>query len=142
MTGFTDRHQAAREPILALALGQRIARPLATLHPLTHPHVPVSGAAPSALARARRPHANLKPQASSLKPEPYTLNPAPWRQARELCEQLRLVLEPTLASKLKGDFKSGKRINLKKIIPFIASQFKRDKIWLRRTAPVKRTYQV
>ena len=30
-------------------------------------------------------------------------------QARELCEQLRLVLEPTLASKLKGDFKSGKR---------------------------------
>jgi len=63
-------------------------------------------------------------------------------QARELCEQLRLVLEPTLASKLKGDFKSGKRINLKKIIPFIASQFKRDKIWMRRTAPVKRTYQV
>ena len=47
-----------------------------------------------------------------------------------------------MASKLKGDFKSGKRINLKKIIPFIASHFKRDKIWMRRTAPVKRTYQV
>ena len=47
MTGFTDPHQAARELILALALGQRIALPLATLHPLTHPHVPVSGAAPS-----------------------------------------------------------------------------------------------
>jgi midasin (ATPase involved in ribosome maturation) len=108
-------------------------------------------------------------------------------QARELCEQLPLVLEPTLASKLKGDFKSGKRINLKKreadqpqeegsgstskrgkrinlkkreanqpqeeesggkrinlkkIIPFISSQFKRDKIWMHRTAPVNRTYQV
>jgi hypothetical protein len=62
--------------------------------------------------------------------------------ARELCEQLRLVLAPTLATKLKGDFQSGKRINLKKIIPYIASQFKRDKIWMRRTCPVKRTYQV
>ena len=62
--------------------------------------------------------------------------------ARQLCEQLRLVLEPTLATKLRGDFKSGKRINLKRIVPFIASQYKRDKIWMRRTAPVKRTYQV
>ena len=61
--------------------------------------------------------------------------------ARELCEQLRLVLAPTLATKLKGDFQSGKRINLKRIIPYIASQFKRDKIWMRRTCPVKRTYQ-
>ena len=45
MTGLTEPHQAARE--LILALGQRIALPLATLHPLTRPHVPVSGAAPS-----------------------------------------------------------------------------------------------
>ena len=61
MTGLTDPHQAARE--LILALGQRIALPLATLHPLTRPHVPVSGASPSALARARRPLANLNPEA-------------------------------------------------------------------------------
>ena len=80
--------------------------------------------------------------AQVLEPGAWSLNPTPWRQARELCEQLRLVLEPTLASKLRGDFKSGKRINLKKIIPFIASQFKRDKIWMHRTAPVNRTYQV
>ncbi len=62
--------------------------------------------------------------------------------AQELCEQLRLILEPTLATKLKGDYKTGKRINMKKVIPYIASDFKKDKIWLRRTQPSKRQYQV
>jgi len=62
--------------------------------------------------------------------------------AQELCEQLRLILEPTLATKLRGDYRSGKRINMKKVIPYIASQFRKDKIWLRRTKPNKRHYQV
>ncbi|XP_014672453.1 PREDICTED: midasin-like [Priapulus caudatus] len=62
--------------------------------------------------------------------------------SRELCEQLRLVLEPTQASKLRGDFRTGKRLNMRKVIPYIASQFRKDKIWLRRTKPSKRTYQV
>ncbi|KAI9487690.1 MAG: hypothetical protein EXX96DRAFT_514297 [Benjaminiella poitrasii] len=62
--------------------------------------------------------------------------------AMGLCEQLRLILEPTLATKLKGDYRTGKRLNMKKIIPYIASQFKKDKIWLRRTKPSKRQYQV
>ncbi|KAJ3181878.1 hypothetical protein HDU85_003393 [Gaertneriomyces sp. JEL0708] len=59
-----------------------------------------------------------------------------------LCEQLRLILEPTLATKLKGDYRTGKRLNMRKIIPYIASRFKKDKIWLRRTKPSKRTYQI
>lgn len=59
-----------------------------------------------------------------------------------LCEQLRLILEPTLATKLKGDYKTGKRLNMKRIIPYIASQFRKDKIWLRRTKPSKRQYQI
>lgn len=59
-----------------------------------------------------------------------------------LCEQLRLILEPTLATKLRGDFKTGKRLNMKRIIPYIASQFKKDKIWMRRTKPSKRQYQI
>lgn len=59
-----------------------------------------------------------------------------------LCEQLRLILEPTLATKLRGDYKTGKRLNMKRIIPYIASQFKKDKIWLRRTKPSQRQYQV
>lgn len=62
--------------------------------------------------------------------------------SQELCEQLRLILAPTMASKLRGDFKTGKRLNMKKVIPYIASDFKKDKIWLRRTQPSKRQYQV
>ena len=33
----------------------------------------------------------------------------------ELAEQLRLILEPTLASRLAGDYRTGKRINMKKV---------------------------
>lgn len=62
--------------------------------------------------------------------------------SQELCEQLRLILEPTLTTKLKGDYKTGKRLNMKKMIPFIASEFRKDKIWLRRTKPNKRDYNV
>ncbi|XP_066248350.1 midasin [Euwallacea similis] len=62
--------------------------------------------------------------------------------AQELSEQLRLILEPTQASHLKGDFRTGRRINMRKIIPYIASQFRKDKIWLRRTKPSKREYQI
>ncbi|XP_050383797.1 midasin isoform X3 [Argentina anserina] len=64
------------------------------------------------------------------------------RLSQELAEQLRLIMEPTLASKLEGDYKTGKRINMKKVIPYIASEYQKDKIWLRRTRPNKRDYQV
>lgn len=62
--------------------------------------------------------------------------------AQDLCEQLRLVLEPTQLSRLKGDYRTGRRINMRKVIPYIASQFRKDKIWLRRTKPSKREYQI
>lgn len=62
--------------------------------------------------------------------------------ARELCEQLRLVLEPTKRTRFKGDYRTGRRINMKKIIPYIASQFRKDKIWLRRTKPAQRDYKI
>ncbi|XP_060562548.1 midasin-like, partial [Ruditapes philippinarum] len=62
--------------------------------------------------------------------------------AQDLCEQLRLVLEPSQATKLKGDYRTGKRLNMRKVIPYIASQFRKDKIWLRRTKPSKRQYQI
>lgn len=62
--------------------------------------------------------------------------------ASGLCEQLKLILEPTVATKLTGDYKTGKRLNLKRIIPYIASDFKKDKIWMRRTKPSKRDYQI
>lgn len=73
-----------------------------------------------------------------------------WRQYESLthdlsyalCEQLRLILEPTQATRLKGDYRTGKRLNMKKIIPYIASEYTKDKIWLRRTRPSQREYQV
>ncbi|XP_046422100.1 midasin [Neodiprion fabricii] len=62
--------------------------------------------------------------------------------ARDLSEKLRLVLEPTQASRLKGDYRTGRRINMRKVIPYIASQFRKDKIWMRRTKLSKRDYQI
>ena len=62
--------------------------------------------------------------------------------SHSLCEQLRLILEPTQATRLKGDYRTGKRLNMKKIIPYVASEYTKDKIWLRRTRPSKREYQV
>ncbi|KAF8967136.1 hypothetical protein BDZ97DRAFT_1903538 [Flammula alnicola] len=62
--------------------------------------------------------------------------------AYTLCEQLRLILEPTMATRLKGDYRTGKRLNMKKVIPYIASDYTKDKIWLRRTKPSQREYQV
>jgi len=61
---------------------------------------------------------------------------------QNLTEQLRLILEATKATRFKGDFKSGKRINMRKVIPFIASNYRKDKIWLRRTKPSKREYNI
>ena len=36
--------------------------------------------------------------------------------ATRLCEQLRLILEPTLTSRLQGDYRSGKRISMRKVL--------------------------
>merc|ERR1712070_596445 len=62
--------------------------------------------------------------------------------SRRLCEKLRLVMEPLVATKLRGDYRTGKRINMKRVIGFIASGYRKDKIWLKRTKPSKRDYRV
>ncbi|KAK3332440.1 hypothetical protein B0T19DRAFT_415687 [Cercophora scortea] len=59
-----------------------------------------------------------------------------------LSSQLRLILTPSQSTKLSGSFRTGKRLNIKKIIPYIASSYKRDKIWMRRSVPSKRAYQI
>ena len=43
---------------------------------------------------------------------------------------------------LQGDYRTGKRLNMRKVIPYIASQFRKDRIWLRRTKPAQRNYQI
>lgn len=62
--------------------------------------------------------------------------------AQSLTESLRMILTPTTATKLRGDFRTGKRLNIKRIIPYIASSYKRDRIWMRRSIPSKRAYQI
>eukprot|EP00884_Botryococcus_braunii_P010887 jgi/Botrbrau1/197/Bobra.0022s0177.1 len=62
--------------------------------------------------------------------------------AGELTEQLRLILEPTKARRLAGAFRTGKRIAMRRVIAYVASHFRKDKIWLRRTHPDSRKYQV
>ncbi|KAH7328502.1 hypothetical protein B0I35DRAFT_473203 [Stachybotrys elegans] len=62
--------------------------------------------------------------------------------ALSLTSQLRLILTPSQSTKLSGSFRTGKRLNIKRIIPYIASSYKRDKIWMRRSIPTKRTYQI
>eukprot|EP00188_Purpureofilum_apyrenoidigerum_P001352 Plantae.Rhodophyta-Purpureofilum_apyrenoidigerum.ctg17320.p1 GENE.Plantae.Rhodophyta-Purpureofilum_apyrenoidigerum.ctg17320~~Plantae.Rhodophyta-Purpureofilum_apyrenoidigerum.ctg17320.p1 ORF type:complete len:812 (+),score=225.60 Plantae.Rhodophyta-Purpureofilum_apyrenoidigerum.ctg17320:310-2745(+) len=62
--------------------------------------------------------------------------------AGTLCEQLRLILEPTVASRLEGNFRTGKRLSMRRVIEFVASDFRRDRIWLRRTKADKRSYDV
>ncbi|KAJ1335201.1 midasin [Microdochium nivale] len=59
-----------------------------------------------------------------------------------LTSQLRLILTPSQSTKLSGSYRTGKRLNIKRIIPYIASSYKRDKIWMRRAIPTKRTYQI
>lgn len=62
--------------------------------------------------------------------------------AAQLCEQLRIVLEPTLSGRFSGDYRTGKRLSMRKVVTFIASNFRRDKIWLRRTRPSRRDYRI
>ncbi|CAL4138118.1 unnamed protein product, partial [Meganyctiphanes norvegica] len=90
--------------------------------------------------RARLMRAELSTEAGSASWQQHEERVAPL--ALQLCEQLRLILEPTQAARLRGDYRTGKRLNMRKVIPYIASQFRKDKIWLRRTMPNKRTYQI
>ena len=62
--------------------------------------------------------------------------------ARRLAEALRVVLEPTVTARLKGDYRTGKRLNMRRVLDYVASGYRRDKIWLRRTRPSKRCYQI
>ncbi|XP_073036075.1 midasin-like isoform X3 [Primulina eburnea] len=64
------------------------------------------------------------------------------RLSQELFEQLRLVMEPTQASRLEGYYRTGKKVNMRKVIACVASGWIKDNIWLRRTKPSKRDYQV
>lgn len=61
-------------------------------------------------------------------------------RGRELFCLLRNILEENKRGKYKGDFKSGKKLNMKRIAAFVASGYRRDKIWMKRARNAKREY--
>lgn len=59
-----------------------------------------------------------------------------------LCCNMWYQICSHLCEYCRGDFRSGKRLNLRRIIPYIASNYQSDRIWLRRVKPSKREYQI
>jgi len=143
MTDSSDIERAAKESMLEhdpkAFVGQREISPPPTLGerspsppPSTSvlPLLPSPSATTSALSIQEAREIFSQHLSSTLTP------------SLQLQEQLRLILLPTSTSKLSGAYRTGKRLSLKRIIPYIASNFKRDKIFLRRSAPSKREYHI
>ncbi len=42
----------------------------------------------------------------------------------------------------RGDYRTGKRLNMRKVVAYVASNFRKDKIWMRRNLPNQRQYQI
>ncbi|CAA7261484.1 unnamed protein product [Cyclocybe aegerita] len=135
-----DRHDDAEGAILQV--GRRQTSDLQTPHPLVR----------AGTAEVIDDDQNTEMELTAWRAADYPESGAEhiWRLyeslthdlAYTLCEQLRLILEPTLATRLKGDYRTGKRLNMKRVISYIASDYTKDKIWLRRTKPSTREYQV
>ena len=64
------------------------------------------------------------------------------KEVNKLCENLKTILEQKKFSSLKGNFRTGKKLNMKKIVPYIASNYRKDKIWLRRSLPDEKDYRI
>ena len=64
------------------------------------------------------------------------------RLSNDLSEKLLAVLEPTKRGRLEGFFKTGKRISMRRVLSWIASDYRKDKFWLRRTRPSHREYRI
>jgi midasin len=113
-----------------------------TVPPTTSSKIPPPLASDS-LASAPAPRRDADhpdPQAGVARWNKYSASTT--HLSARLSEQLRLLLAPTAPSRLSGDYRTGKRINMRRVVSYIASQYRKDKIWLRRSAPAKRTYQI
>lgn len=63
-------------------------------------------------------------------------------KASYLAEELRAIFKPTKIAGMKGDYRTGKRLNMRKVIGYVASNYRKDKIWLRRSDPSQKDYQI
>ncbi|KAI0979916.1 hypothetical protein GJ496_003325, partial [Pomphorhynchus laevis] len=62
--------------------------------------------------------------------------------SNELCERLRVILSPTKAAGFSGFYRSGRKLSIKRVVAYVASDFRKDRIWLRRQKQVDRDLQV
>ncbi|KAH9386428.1 midasin [Nematocida major] len=60
----------------------------------------------------------------------------------ELTKQLSVVLEENEKSAYEGDYASGRRLNMKRIISYIASDGQKNRIWMRKTKNQGREYLI
>ncbi|EHY66920.1 hypothetical protein NERG_00560 [Nematocida ausubeli] len=60
----------------------------------------------------------------------------------ELTKQLSVVLEENEKSAYEGDYASGRRLNMKRIISYIASDGQKNRIWMRKSKNQGREYLI
>ncbi|KAI5189619.1 midasin [Nematocida minor] len=60
----------------------------------------------------------------------------------ELTKQLSVVLEENEKSAYEGDYATGRRLNMKRIISYIASDGQKNRIWMRKTKNQGREYLI
>lgn len=84
-----------------------------------------------------------KTVADSNDPKLYSaLSDSVSMMASELAENLRQIMEPSIANRLQGDYRTGKRLNMKRLVSYIASDYRKNHIWLRRTKKQQRNFQI
>ncbi|KAI5181447.1 midasin [Nematocida sp. AWRm80] len=60
----------------------------------------------------------------------------------DLTQQLSIILEENEKSAYEGDYINGRRLNMKRIIPYIASDGQKNKIWMRKSKRQNRDYLI
>jgi midasin len=60
----------------------------------------------------------------------------------ELTREMSVVLEENEKSRYQGEYKTGRRLNMKRIVGYLASEGERNRIWMRRTKPSGRKYNL
>jgi len=59
-----------------------------------------------------------------------------------LSRRLEPVLEYNQMTRFAGDFRTGKRLHMRRLIDYVASNYTRDRIWMRRIRPDRRRYDI
>src|SRR3990167_3380785 len=72
----------------------------------------------------------------------HSIEPQLRVRAFNLSEELRCIFKPTKVAAMKGDYRTGKRLNMRKVVSYVASNYRKDKIWLRRADPSQRDYEI